>query len=114
MQASLFDHARATPVAPSSNDYHVVPASEKQVQYARLIAARIKAELPGDVISDRTRMSAWIDKHKRQGAGSPFSNYPSSKQVGYAERLARLKHRPVPPECFRDRGLMSKWIDSNR
>ena len=134
MQPSLFDYARlddarlddarrvhrepntpASPPAPdSSNDYHVLPVSEKQVHYARRIAQALREELPTDVLGDRARLSKWIDTHKQRAPQSPFSNYPSSKQVAFAERIARIKHRQVPHECFRDRVMMSKWIDSNR
>jgi len=114
MQQSLFEYARRAPEAASSNDYHVLPASEKQVHYARSIALRLKIELPNDVLSDRTRLSAWIDKHKGEIPVNKYSAYPSSKQVAFAERIARIKRRQVPPECFRDRGMMSKWIDGNR
>ena len=114
MQQSLFEYARRAPVAPNTNDYHVLLASQKQIEYARLIAMRLKEELPGDVLGDRSRLSIWIDEHKGSVSDNRFSSYPSSKQVAFAERLARLKRRPVPPECFRDRGMMSKWIDSNR
>ncbi|WP_371171648.1 hypothetical protein [Aliiroseovarius sp. 2305UL8-7] len=69
--------------------------------------------LPADVMADRARLSAWIDKHKSRAVQGRFSNYPSSKQVAFAERIARIKRRQVPQECFRDRGLMSRWIDNN-
>lgn len=98
----------------NSNDYHVVPATEKQIRFARNIAQRTRVELPADLTSDRRRLSRWIDTHRKQAATSPFSNYPSSKQVAFAERIARIKNRDVPRECFRDKTLMSKWIDSNR
>lgn len=97
----------------SSNDYHLLPATEKQIQYARQIAKRSKVELPADVFVDRRQMSHWIDTHKPVVPVTQFSNYPSSKQVGFAERIARIKRRDIPHECFRDRGMMSKWIDSN-
>ncbi|MEP3333543.1 hypothetical protein [Sedimentitalea sp.] len=98
----------------SSNDYHMVPATEKQIKFARHIALRAKVELPADVASDRHRLSQWIDAHKEASNASPFSSYASSKQVAFAERIARIKHRNVPRACFRDKTLMSRWIDSNR
>ena len=113
MQPSLFDYARRAPAPANSNDYHLIPASTKQLDYARLIASQQNAELPADVQGDRSRLSAWIDAHKHRAASGQFSNYPSSKQVAFAERIARMKRRQVPPECFHDRTRMSKWIDSN-
>ena len=110
MQQSLFD---TSPQRCGSNDYHVLPVTEKQLQFARHIATQIKADLPLDVLTDRQRLSRWIEDHKTRAATSRFSNYPSSKQVAFAERIARLSRRTVPAECFRDRTMMSKWIDSN-
>ena len=94
-----------------SNDYHQLPVSDKQLRYARQIAARGALVLPAEVQQDRRAMSAWIDAHR--GKTPDFSRYPSSRQVAFAERIARIKRRNVPRECFRDMGLMSRWIDCN-
>lgn len=88
------------------------PATAKQLEYARALAAKTKDALPEGIEADRARLSAWIDAHKPRE--SAFNAYPSSKQVGFAERIAKLKRTQVPPECFRDRALMSRWIDSNK
>lgn len=106
-------HIDRSDFAAGSNDYHVLPATEKQIQYAQQIAKRSKIDLPRSALADRQRISNWIDTHKPQLPVTRFSNYPSSKQVGFAERIARIKRRDIPHECFRDRGMMSKWIDSN-
>ena len=111
MQQSLFN--TSTPTPSGSNDYHVLPATEKQIQFAQHLALRAGAELPDEVRSDRQRLSRWIDDNKTPVAQSRFSNYPSSKQVAFAERIARMKRRNVPQECFRDKSMLSKWIDSN-
>jgi hypothetical protein len=97
----------------TSNDYHRLPVTEKQLRYARQLAARGAVALPEDVQADRRQLSAWIDKNRNRTAAR-FSNYPSSKQVAFAERIARIKRRDVPQACFRDRTMMSHWIDSNR
>lgn len=97
----------------SSNDYHRLPVTEKQLAFARQIAARRALDLPDEVRADRRAMSAWIDAHRPKRDPHGFSNYPSSKQVAFAERIARIKRRQVPQECFRDRVMMSHWIDSN-
>lgn len=89
-----------------------VPATQKQIDYAKSLAEKTKSELPAEFAQDRARLSKWIDAHKP--APSAFNEYPSSKQVGFAERIARIKRTQVPPECFRDRTLMSRWIDSNK
>lgn len=112
--------------ALTSNDYHQLPrarpkrlpATGKQLSYARDIAARTATELPEDLHQDRQALSAWIDAHRPRPSDaartSRFANYPSAKQVGFAERIARLKRSPVPPECFHDRKMMSRWIDRNK
>jgi|SRR6056297_621558 len=105
---------RIDAIGAGGNDYHVLPATEKQLDFAQRIAARNRAELPPEIRSDRRRLSSWIDEQTRIAARSPFAGYPSSRQVAFAERIARLKRRDVPRECFRDRVMMSKWIDSNR
>ena len=114
-QLSQISPARA-PMA--SNDYHQMPdhlpATAKQLRYARDIASRAAIELPAEALADRRALSAWINAHRVRPPASRFANYPSSKQVGFAERIARIKRRAVPDECFRDKGLMSKWIDGNK
>ena len=110
MQHSTFEQTAAS---PSTNDYYVLPATEKQIRFARSIAQNSNVTLPDEALTDRRRISSWIDKHKTSVPKSKFSNYPSSKQVAFAERIARIKQRDVPHKCFRDRTLMSKWIDTN-
>lgn len=116
MQLSFdFTAPRIEETAEESNDYHRLPVSEKQLRFARQIAARNRITLPDTVLADRARLSQWIEDNKgRTVAASRFANYPSSRQVAFAERIARMKQRAVPEECFKDRTLMSRWIDSNR
>ncbi|MEX0317795.1 MAG: hypothetical protein AB3N21_07575 [Ruegeria sp.] len=96
-----------------SNDYHLLPVTEKQMRYARAIAEKSALEIPVEAQRDRRSLSAWISAHKPADP-SPFANYPTGKQVAFAERIARSKRRPVPQECFRDKAMMSEWIDRNR
>ncbi len=97
-----------------SNDYYRVPATDKQISFARQISQRTGVALPKETQQDRYALSRWIDAHKVAKPAEQFSNYPSSRQVGFAERIARMKRRDIPQECFRDRTMMSKWIDANR
>lgn len=97
----------------SSNDYHQVPVTEKQLTYARQISQRAGVVLPWEAQKNRYALSRWIDTNRLKKPEGAFANYPSSKQVGFAERIARMKRREVPQECFRDRTMMSKWIDAN-
>ena len=100
----------------TSNDYHQLPVTDRQIKFARQIADGLGVAVPDDVRADRRALSSWIDKHKGQVTArvSQFDAYPTSKQVAFAERIARVKRRQVPQECFRDKTMMSRWIDSNR
>lgn len=95
------------------NDYHLLPASEKERRFAQTIAARRKIAVPDTVLGDRRKLASWIDRHKSD-LDSKFARYPSSRQVAFAERIGRIKRRAVPAECFKDRTLMSRWIDHNK
>ncbi len=88
-----------------------LPATPRQIAYARSLALRNQTLLPWEVQQDRRTLSAWIEAQARI---RPATGLPTSKQVAFAERIARLKRRAVPDECFRDRLLLSRWIDSNR
>ncbi|SHF92590.1 hypothetical protein SAMN05444339_12221 [Loktanella atrilutea] len=92
----------------------VLPATPRQLAYARSLADRNRTLLPWDVQQDRRTLSAWIEKQTLLAPVADHDPRPSSKQVAFAEKLARIKRRAVPDECFRDKGLMSKWIDGNK
>ena len=89
-----------------------LPATQKQIAYARSLALKNQTLLPWEVQQDRRSLSAWIEAQAKLKPAD--SGQPTSKQVAFAERLARIKRRAVPDECFRDRQLLSRWIDSNR
>lgn len=97
-----------------SNDYHVLPATEKQIAFARRIEARSGVSLPGHALLDRRRLSHWIDENDRRRQTARFDQYASSKQVRFAEAIARRRRRDIPQECFKGKTLMSRWIDANR
>ena len=97
-----------------SNDYYSVPATAKQLSYARQIASSYKKALPKEIEQSRFALSRWINDNKPKPLTGRFANYPSSKQVGFAERIARIKRNVVPHECFKDKVAMSRWIDTNR
>lgn len=88
--------------------------TDRQVNYARVLAAQTGKAIPGALLRDRAGLSAWIDRVKPKPPGGQFASYPSSKQVAFAERIARVKRRQIPDECFRDRTMMSRWIDGNK
>ncbi|WP_170565993.1 hypothetical protein [Ruegeria atlantica] len=89
-----------------------LPATQKQLAYARKIAERQNVALPWEALQDRRQLSQWIDT--QLATPRACDTRPSSKQVAFAERIARIKRSAVPDECFRDRTLMSRWIDSNK
>ena len=91
-----------------------LPATPRQIAYARSLALRNQTLLLWEIQQDRRSLSAWIDAQAQMKPLSALDSLPSSKQVAFAERLARNKRRAVPDECFRDKGLMSKWIDGNK
>ncbi|MBC7476832.1 MAG: hypothetical protein H7317_01885 [Pseudorhodobacter sp.] len=91
-----------------------LPATPRQIAYARSLALRNQTLLPWAVQNDRRTLSAWIEAQAALKPMMSLDQLPSSKQVAFAERLARIKRRAVPEECFRDKGLMSKWIDGNK
>lgn len=91
----------------------VLPATEKQLSYARHLAARAGTVLPDELAADRRALSDWIDAQSKPRAPSRFDAYPSSKQVAFAERIARMRRREIPRACFQDKTLMSRWIDGN-
>jgi|TARA_R110002073_G_scaffold288519_3_gene453313 hypothetical protein len=95
------------------NITYALPATPKQIAYARSLALRNQTLLPWDVQQDRRSLSAWIEAQAKLNPVAQVDR-PTSKQVAFAERLARIKRRAVPDECFRDKGLMSKWIDGNK
>lgn len=96
------------------NTTYALPATPKQIAYARARALRNQTLLPWEVQQNRRSLSAWIEAQAHMKPVSDMDRLPTSKQVAFAEKLARIKRRAVPDECFRDKGLMSKWIDGNR
>ena len=107
-QPGLFDPAQgALPIAVPQ------PATDKQIAYAKALAAKTGKALPQSLLRDRAALSAWIDAAKPARVTGRFAQYPSAKQVQFAERIARLKRRDIPEICFKDRTLMSRWIDGN-
>ena len=58
-----------------TNDYHQLPASEKQIRFARSLAAKAGTTLPDEVQLDRRQISAWIDAQQAKSAkANPFDS----------------------------------------
>lgn len=98
------------------------PPTTRQLNFARLMAARLRDPVPEHAKADRAALSIWIDARKSayseiaaaQTGGYGGAGGATSRQVSYAERIARSRRRAVPPECYRSAELMSRWIDANR
>jgi hypothetical protein len=80
-----------------------LPATRKQIAYARSLALKNQAHLSWEVQQDRHSLSACIEAQARIKQLAELDRLPSSKQVAFGKRLARIKRRTVPEECFRDR-----------
>lgn len=87
--------------------------SEAQLAFAKKIGAAKKLAIPEDALTDRAKLSAWIEAHKDNAPKGGSDDQPTSRQVGFAERLAQGKGMDIPPETLRSRSLLSAWIDSN-
>lgn len=95
----------------------VLRPTERQLLYARRIAASAGIVLPWETQQERATLSDWITANEDRL--KPSTRYrhpgtPSSRQVGYAERIARARRRAIPDECYRSRELLTKWIDANK
>ncbi|WP_458790052.1 hypothetical protein [Yoonia sp. MH D7] len=91
----------------------LLPATEKQLSFARTLALRNHVSVPVELRGDRRKLSAWIQTQS-QAPAPQTDGRPTSKQVAYAERIAMIKRRQVPDEYFRNKEMLSRWIDSNR
>ena len=72
MPAARSDAALVTDVH-RTNDYHELPATEKQIGYARALAQRSGVVLPWDVQQDRKSLSAWIEEKRNATDQGRFS-----------------------------------------
>jgi len=70
-----------------------LPATPKQIAYARSLALRNQTLLPWDVQQDRRTLSAWIEAQARMKPASDMDRLPTSRQVAFAGKLARIKRR---------------------
>ncbi len=55
-------HTERPDVAVSSNDYYVLPATEKQILFAQQIANRSNIDLPDDVLIDRALSRSEVEQ----------------------------------------------------
>ena len=72
-----------------------LPATPKQIAYARSLALRNQTLLPWEVQQDRRSLSAWIEAQAQLKPVSEMDRLPTSKQVWTA-----MKSSTVPPHFF--------------
>lgn len=82
--------------------------SEKQIDFATRIAAKLGIEVPDEVLASRTECSAFIEQHREAAMR------PSEKQLNFAQRVAKDKGLTIPPEALNDGRALSAWIDENK
>lgn len=87
--------------------------SEAQVNYARKIAEGAGIEMPAEILTDRQKLSEWIEANKAPPAKPDISAPPSPAQISYAEKIAAAKKSTIPDETIRSKVLLSAWIDAN-
>jgi len=82
--------------------------SEKQLAFAKMIADKLKIELPENVLADRTACSQFID------ANQATALKPSDKQLAYAQRIASEKNITIPDALLVNGRELSRWIDEHK
>ena len=92
-------HARNQALNGPSNDYHLLPVTDRQMRYARAIAEQTALEIPVEAQRDRKSMSAWISAHKPEDP-SPFANYPTGKQSPLLNGYRAANVAPFRPSAF--------------
>ena len=87
---------------------HALPATPKQIAYARSLALRNQTLLPWEVQQDRRSLSAWIDAQAQREPVSDMDRLPTSKVVSPApqalpppsSRTARPQSAGASPQGF--------------
>ncbi|MYG25168.1 MAG: hypothetical protein F4213_03980 [Boseongicola sp. SB0677_bin_26] len=99
-------------------DYVSLPPlrpTDRQLQFARRIAASAGIALPRDAQQDRAELSCWIEanRHRMTRSTCVPDNLPTARQIAWAERIARGRKRTIPDEYYKSRKLLANWIDAN-
>ncbi len=82
--------------------------TEKQISLARLIADKLKIEIPDTVYDDKAACSAFIDANQAQALR------PSEKQLNFASKIAERKKIQIPDETLANGRALSRWIDEHK
>lgn len=82
--------------------------TQKMLDFARNIAAKLGQELPPEVEESFDACRAYLDENQA------VANQPSEKQVNFAQLIAERKGIEVPADVLKDRKRLSAWIDANK
>ncbi|ADU97704.1 DNA topoisomerase I (plasmid) [Thermovibrio ammonificans HB-1] len=83
--------------------------TEKQLEFARSLAEKLKKELPADVLLSKKKLSKWIDGAKRELAKEKANAPLSEKQVAVIEKHGDEKVREALLRG--DYAYCRKWLD---
>lgn len=82
--------------------------SDKQLNFAKLIASKAGIRLPDEVMVDRAACSKFIDENSSKALA------PSPKQLTFANSIASRKKVTIPEDALNNGKLLSEWIDKNK
>ena len=82
--------------------------TDKMLEFAKRIAAKLNQEVPQEVMLDIDACSKYIDANK------DAAMRPTDKQMKFAESIAKDRGIEVPEDAKKDGRLLSKWIDENK
>lgn len=82
--------------------------SDKMLNYAKTIAQNLKITIPKDIISDKDKLSEWIDINSKNVLFKP-----SEKMINYAKSISEQTKIKLSENLFDDTKELSKWIDTN-
>lgn len=77
--------------------------SDKQREFALQLSEQIGEEIPEEILSDRRKLSRWIDAHKP----------PTQKQIDFAKAVAKDLGLEIPEETLKNQKKLQKWLDDN-
>lgn len=89
-------------------DSAVRKPTDKMIEFARSIAARMGAALPEEALASFDACREFIDNNKAAVMG------PTDKQLSFANTIAQRKGISIPADVARDGRALSKWIDENK
>ena len=83
---------------------YALPATPKQIAYARSLALRNQTLLPWEVQQDRRSLSTWIEAQAQLKPVSDMDRLPTSKQVAFARSSPGSNGAPFRTSASATRG----------